>query len=48
MTKWLLENGATNVNAPDGFKRTPLKIAVEKGYTDVAALLRKHGARETL
>jgi hypothetical protein len=48
MTEWLLANGVTNVNSPDGFKKTPLKIALEKGYDDVAALLRKHGGREAL
>jgi hypothetical protein len=48
MTEWLLANGVTNVNAPDGFRKTPLKIAVEKGYTEVASLLRKHGGLETL
>lgn len=48
MTKWLLENGATNVNTPDAFKRTPLKIAVEKGYEDLASWLRAHGGREAL
>ncbi|MBC8095105.1 MAG: ankyrin repeat domain-containing protein [Akkermansiaceae bacterium] len=48
MTKWLLANGVTNVNAPDGFRKTPLKIASEKGHDDVASVLRKHGGRETL
>jgi ankyrin repeat protein len=48
MTKWLLANGVTNVNAPDGFRKTPLKIASEKGYDDVASVLRKHGGRGTL
>ncbi|MFT3869566.1 MAG: ankyrin repeat domain-containing protein [Nibricoccus sp.] len=48
MTEWLLTNGATNVNAPDAFRKTPLKIAVEKGFQDVAAILRKHGGQETL
>jgi ankyrin repeat protein len=48
MTKWLLANGATNVNAPDGFRKTPLKIAMEKGYDDVAAVLRAQGGREAL
>ena len=48
MTKWLLANGATNVNAPDGFRKTPLKIALEKGYQDVASMLREHGGREAL
>jgi hypothetical protein len=48
MTQWLLANGATNVNAPDGFRKTPLKIALEKGFADVAAVLREHGGKETL
>lgn len=46
MTKWLLANGVTNVNQPDGFKKTPLKLAVEKKYTEVAAVLRENGGRE--
>ncbi|MFT3782575.1 MAG: ankyrin repeat domain-containing protein [Nibricoccus sp.] len=48
MTEWLLTHGATNPNSPDGFRKTPLKIAVEKGFKDVAEILRKHGGRETL
>lgn len=48
MIKWLLTNGATNVNAPDGFRKTPLKLALEKGFAEVATLLREHGGRETL
>ena len=48
MTQWLLANGVTEVNSPDGFKRTPLKIALEKGHKDVAAVLRAHGGREAL
>lgn len=48
MTKWLLANGVTNVNAPDGFKKTPLKIALEKGHVEVASVLREHGGRESL
>jgi hypothetical protein len=48
MTKWLLANGVTNVNAPDGFRRTPLKVAMEKKYEDVAAVLRANGGRETI
>jgi len=48
MTKWLLTNGVTNVNAPDGFRKTPLKIALEKGYEDLASVLRDHGGREIL
>jgi Ankyrin repeats (many copies) len=48
MTKWLLENGVTNVNAVDGFKKTSLKIALEKGFSDVADELRRHGGRENI
>jgi hypothetical protein len=47
MTRWLVTHGVTNVNAPDGFRRTPLKVALEKGFLDVAAVLREHGGRET-
>lgn len=41
----LLERGA-DVNARDGGGRTPLSAAVEKGHSEVAALLRRHGAVE--
>lgn len=46
MTKWLLANGVTNVNQPDAFRRTPLKLALDKGATDVADVLRASGGRE--
>jgi hypothetical protein len=46
MTKWLFENGATNPNAPDGFGKTPLSVALAKGFTDVADELRRHGGTE--
>ena len=48
MTEWLLANGVSNVDAPDGFKKTPLKIALEKGFSDVATVLRQYGGHETL
>lgn len=48
MTKWLFENGATNPNSPDGFGKTPLSVALEKGYTDVADEIRRHGGTETI
>lgn len=48
MTKWLLANGVTNINAPDGFKRTPLKVAMERNHQDVAAVLRANGGLETI
>lgn len=48
MTKWLFENGATNANSPDGFGKTPLTVAMEKGFSDVAEELRRHGGREKM
>jgi ankyrin repeat protein len=43
--EFLISKGA-NVNAKDQRGRTPLAWAIEKGYDDVAELLRKHGAVE--
>lgn len=44
MTRWLLENGVTDPNIPDGFNKTALMFAVEKKYPEIEALLRSHGA----
>lgn len=44
MTKWLLENGVTNPNTRDGFKKTPLMTAREKSFREVAEELERHGA----
>jgi len=44
MTKWLLENGVTDPNVPDGFNKTALMFAVEKKFPEIEALLRNHGA----
>ena len=46
MTEWLLENGVTDPNVPDGFNKTALMFTVEKKFPEIEALLRKHGARE--
>ena len=46
MTSWLLNNGVTDPNLPDGMGKRPLATALEKQYLDVAEELRKHGARE--
>lgn len=43
MTRWLLDNGADDVNHRDGRGRTPLARAVELGHEAVAAILRTHG-----
>jgi ankyrin repeat protein len=46
MAKWLLENGVTDPNVPDGFNKTALMFAVEKKFPEIEAVLRSHGARE--
>ena len=46
MTKWLLENGVTDPNVPDGFNKTALMFAVEEKFPEIEAVLRSHGARE--
>jgi ankyrin repeat protein len=42
MTKWLLARGA-DANLPNFEGKTPLRIATERGYDEVADLLRRHG-----
>lgn len=46
MTQWLLANGVTNPNQRDGLGKTPLALALEKGFAAIAEELRRHGARE--
>lgn len=46
MTKWLLENGVTDPNVPDGFNKTALMFAVEKKFPEIEAVLRRHGAHQ--
>jgi ankyrin repeat protein len=46
MTKWLLENGVTDPNVPDGFNKTALMFAVERKFPEIESLLRSHGAHE--
>lgn len=48
MTQWLLENGVTDPNVPDGFNKTALMFAVEKKFPEIEAMLRSHGARERI
>ena len=47
MTSWLLQNGVTDPNVHDAYKKTPLTIAIEKGFRDVAEELRRNGGRES-
>jgi hypothetical protein len=44
MTTWLLKEGVTDPNQEDALGKTPLTMALEKNYRDVAEVLRKHGA----
>jgi hypothetical protein len=46
MTKWLLENGVTDPNVPDGFNKTALVFALERNLPAIESELRKHGAHE--
>jgi ankyrin repeat protein len=48
MTQWLLENGVTDPNVPDGFNKTALMFAVEKKFPKIEAMLRSHGAHERI
>ena len=44
MTEWLITKGA-DVNAKSADLGTPLDVAIEEDYTEIADLLRKHGAK---
>ncbi len=44
LVAWLLDNGATDVNVPNWEGKTPLQRAQESGQTQVADLLKTHGA----
>jgi hypothetical protein len=46
MTRWLFENGEVDPNLEDAMGNRPLKVAIEKGFDEVAKELRKRGARE--
>ncbi|MEA2573038.1 MAG: uncharacterized protein QOH93_336 [Chloroflexia bacterium] len=46
MVRWLLENGAQNVNVLDFENKTPLSVALANGHTEIADLLREHGGTE--
>ena len=46
MVAWLLAHGVDNPNAPNFDGKTPLAVAEEKGYADIAQLLREKGGVE--
>jgi ankyrin repeat protein len=41
----LITNGA-DINMPDNKGETPLQLAIRKSRTEMAELLRQHGAKE--
>jgi hypothetical protein len=47
MTRWLFANGPVDPNVPDGLGKLPLVLAREKGFSEVADELRRHGARDS-
>jgi len=47
MVRWLLANGAMDVNTPDYQGKMPLDRAFEENLSEVETLLRDHGAQAT-
>lgn len=46
MVNWLLANGVQDVNTPNYENKTPLTVALEKGYFDIADMLQSEGGVE--
>jgi hypothetical protein len=46
MVTWLLANGVSDVNMPNFEGKTPLTVALEKGYFDIADMLQSEGGIE--
>jgi hypothetical protein len=46
MTEWLLDHDTEDVNVIRG-KQTALDLAIKKGYSEIADLLRKRGVKQT-
>lgn len=46
MARWLLDHGVTDLQVPNFEKKTPLAVAIGRGHTAVADLLRERGATE--
>lgn len=44
MVRRLLDNGVTDVNMKNFQDKTPLAVAIEKGYADIESILRQKGA----
>lgn len=48
MVEWLLAHGVTDINVPSFDQKTPLAVATENGYEEIANILRQHGGSEKL
>ena len=46
MAHWLLAHGVTDVNVLNYEEKTPLKVAIERGFNELADVLRAHGGVE--
>lgn len=46
MAQWLLAHGVTDVNVLNYEEKTPLKVALEQGFNEMADVLRAHGGVE--
>lgn len=46
MVNWLLANGIQDVNMPNYENKTPLTVALERGYFDIADMLESEGGVE--
>ena len=47
LVRWLVENGATDINTPNFFGKTPLGAAKERGFDELAELLRQNSGVST-
>lgn len=46
MVKWLLDHGVSDINSPNHEGKTPLKVANEHGFAEVAEVLKANGGTE--
>jgi len=46
MVMWLLANGAQDINLPNFEGKTPLTVALDRGYFDIADILQCEGGAE--
>lgn len=46
MAQWLLAHGVTDVNVLNYEEKTPLRVANERGFSEMADVLRAHGGVE--